>query len=182
MAATAAVALAASDANAAPRYSEVSVMQWNLRIGIDMTFRYNLKTQADVILKYNPDVPDSIRWIADDVRKFVKREIRRGNQYDLIALDPPTFGRGAKGEVWKIESDLPKLLEDCKQLHRPGRKFTLVLSCHSPGFSVNVLQRICARIFGDDCEFNGFEMQIPEASGSILPAGICLRLSRFFSL
>ena len=56
MAATAAVALAASDANAAPRYSEVSVMQWNLRIGIDMTFRYNLKTQADVILKYNPDV------------------------------------------------------------------------------------------------------------------------------
>lgn len=132
-------------------------------------------------LKFNPDVPDSIRWIADDVRKFVKREIRRGNQYDLIALDPPTFGRGAKGEVWKIESDLPKLLEDCKQLHRPGRRFTLVLSCHSPGFSVNVLQRICARIFGDDCEFNGFEMQIPEASGSILPAGICLRLSRFFS-
>ena len=56
MAATAAVAMSAADVDAAPRYSEVSVMQWNLRIGIDMTFRYNLKTQADVILKYNPDV------------------------------------------------------------------------------------------------------------------------------
>lgn len=127
-------------------------------------------------MKLNPDVPDAIRWIADDVRKFVKREIRRENKYDLIALDPPTFGRGAKGEVWKIETDLPKLLEDCKALRRPGRPFYLILSCHSPGFSVIVLQRICTQIFGPKARFDGFEMQIPESTGNILPAGICVRM------
>ncbi len=128
-------------------------------------------------MKFNPDVPDSIRWIADDVRKFVKREIRRENHYDLIALDPPTFGRGAKGEVWKIETDLPKLLEDCRTLRRPGRRFTLVLSCHSPGFSVLVLERIAAQIFGPEARFEGFEMQIPESTGRVLPAGICVRMT-----
>jgi len=128
-------------------------------------------------MKLNPDVPDTIRWIADDVKKFVKRELRRGNAYDLIALDPPTFGRGTKGEVWKIETDLPALLEDCARLRRPGRRFTLVLSCHSPGFSVNVLRRVTESVFGKNAQFEGFEMRIPELGGSSLPSGICLRMT-----
>ncbi|MBR6791189.1 MAG: hypothetical protein IKM31_10025, partial [Oscillospiraceae bacterium] len=64
-----------------------------------------------------------------------------------------------------------------KALRRPGRRFTLVLSCHSPGFSVNVLQRIAAQIFGEKARFEGFEMQIPESTGKILPAGICVRMT-----
>ncbi len=126
------------------------------------------------IQQLNPDVPNTIRWIADDVNKFVKRELRRNSQYDLIALDPPTFGRGNKGELWKIEADLLPLLEMCKALHRPGRPFTLVLSSHSPGFSILVLERLVTQVFGNKGEFDSREMTIPESTGRELPAGICL--------
>ncbi|GAC1414272.1 MAG: class I SAM-dependent methyltransferase [Candidatus Doudnabacteria bacterium] len=59
---------------------------------------------------------DSIRWILDDAVKFVKREVTRGNKYDAIILDPPAFGRGAKGEVWKFSEDLPILLEALRKI------------------------------------------------------------------
>ncbi len=126
------------------------------------------------IQQLNPDVPNTIRWIVDDVNKFVRREIRRNNKYDLIALDPPTFGRGSKGELWKIETDLPELLEMCKTLRDPDRDFTLVLSCHSPGFSPLVLTRITGEIFGKKGTFEAWEMSVPEKSGKELPAGLCL--------
>tara|TARA_R110000850_G_scaffold64116_1_gene144174 strand:+ start:4982 stop:5872 length:891 start_codon:yes stop_codon:yes gene_type:complete len=58
----------------------------------------------------------TIRWIADDVMKFVAREIRRGNRYDAIVLDPPKFGRGPKNETWKFEEDLPPLLDNIREL------------------------------------------------------------------
>ncbi len=131
------------------------------------------------IQQLNCDVPNTIRWIADDVNKFVKRELRRGSQYDLIALDPPTFGRGNKGELWKIESDLLPLLESCKALHRPGKEFTLVLSSHSPGFSILVLQRLVEQVFGSKGEIDAREMSIPESTGKVLPAGICLTWKGF---
>ncbi len=57
-----------------------------------------------------------IRWIVDDVKKFLRREVKRGHRYDGIILDPPTFGRGSKGEVWKIERDLVPLLELCLEV------------------------------------------------------------------
>jgi len=125
-------------------------------------------------LTLNPDIPPLIRWIVDDVNKFVNREIRRGSKYDLIALDPPTFGRGSSGQLWKIENDLPKLLKNCAQLRKPGKPFTLVLSCHSPGFSPIVLSRLVEEVFGK-CRIEGGEMSIPESTGRELPAGIGLR-------
>lgn len=82
-----------------------------------------------------------IRWIVDDVSKFVAKEIRRGKRYDAIILDPPSFGRGNKGEIWKIEDDLPKLLRDCKEILSDNPLFVL-LSCHSPGFTPIVLQNL----------------------------------------
>ena len=82
-------------------------------------------------LALNAAVPDAIRWIADDVTKFTAREVRRDSKYNLIALDPPTFGRGSSGQLWKIEEDLPKLLARCAELRDRSRPFTLVLSCHS---------------------------------------------------
>ena len=112
-----------------------------------------------------------VRWIVDDVMKFVRREARRGARYDLIALDPPSFGRGSSGQVWKIEDDLPKLLSLCRELRDPERPFELVLSCHSPGFSCLVLERIVAQIFGRG-EFESGEMFVPESTGRKLPAGI----------
>ena len=120
----------------------------------------------------NPQVPNCIRWITDDVKKFVNREVRRGSRYDLIALDPPSFGRGSSGQVWKIETDLPRLLECCRELRDPERSFNLVLSCHSPGFSLEVFSRMVRDIFGTSCRIEGEEMTIPESTGKVLPAGI----------
>lgn len=73
-----------------------------------------------------------IRWIVDDVMKFLKREVRRGRKYDGILLDPPSFGRGAKGEVFKIQKDFEMLLELCQQLLSEHPLF-LVCSNHTVG-------------------------------------------------
>lgn len=82
-----------------------------------------------------------IRWITDDVRKFVRRELTRGRSYDAIVLDPPTFGRGAKGELFKIEEHLPDLLDQCRQLLSDNPLFFL-LSCHTPGYSPTGLNHL----------------------------------------
>ena len=129
-------------------------------------------------LALNPHIPRNIRWIVDDVGKFIRREERRGSKYQLIALDPPSFGRGSSGQLWKIEDDLMDLLQRCFALRDPDAPFTLVLSCHSPGFSCRVLERCAAAVFGPKCSMESFEMSIPEAASSReLPAGICLRCS-----
>lgn len=123
----------------------------------------------------NPQAGNAIRWIADDVNKFVSRELRRGNTYHTIVLDPPTFGRGSSGQLWRIETDLLPLLDKCRKLRTPGRDFLLVLSCHSPGFSIQVMERMLREVFGDDAGFDSQEMTIPESSGRELPAGISVR-------
>lgn len=69
---------------------------------------------------------NKIRWIEDDAYKFVQREIKRGKTYDGLIMDPPRFGRGSQGEVWKLEEDLPKLFTACKQILKPNPLFILV--------------------------------------------------------
>lgn len=75
-----------------------------------------------------------IRWIVEDVRKFLSRELKRGSRYDGIILDPPSFGRGANGEIFKIEVEIIELLNDCKKLLSDHPLFIL-FSCHTPGFT-----------------------------------------------
>ena len=75
-----------------------------------------------------------IRWIIEDVQKFLGREIKRGKKYDAIILDPPSFGRGSKGEVFKIEEDLGGILRDCRTLLSQDPLFVL-FSGHTPGFT-----------------------------------------------
>jgi 23S rRNA (cytosine1962-C5)-methyltransferase len=58
----------------------------------------------------------SVRWIVDDVLKFVSREVRRESRYDMIVMDPPVFGRGPKGEIWRLHEALPSLMADCARL------------------------------------------------------------------
>jgi len=74
-----------------------------------------------------------IRWICDDALRFVRREVRRGNHYDGIIIDPPTYGHGPRGERWKLEKDLPALLETCGRLMQFHAKF-LLLTCHTAGY------------------------------------------------
>jgi 23S rRNA (cytosine1962-C5)-methyltransferase len=82
-----------------------------------------------------------IRWIVDDVFKFLRREIKRGVKYDGIILDPPSFGRGTSGQVFKIEKDLSILLEMCKSLFSSDPLF-LLFTCHTPGMTPTVLYNL----------------------------------------
>lgn len=86
-----------------------------------------------------------IRWIIDDVHKFLARELRRESRYDAIILDPPSFGRGSKGEIFKIEEDIIPLLTQCKELLTEQPLFML-FSCHTPGFSPLVMQHLMTQL------------------------------------
>lgn len=118
-------------------------------------------------------------WVVEDVMKFCHREVRREHRYAGIVLDPPTFGRGPTGEMWKIENDLPELLELCRQLLDERGPAFVVLSCHSPGFSPLVLENLLAAILGPAGRCECGEMTIPEADGArLLPSGCCARWQR----
>lgn len=80
----------------------------------------------------------SIRWIVDDCQKFVEREIRRGKQYDAIIMDPPSYGRGPKGEIWKIEDAIHPLVQLCARLLSDKPLFFLINS-YTTGFAASVL-------------------------------------------
>jgi len=86
---------------------------------------------------------DTIRWIVDDALKFVEREGRRDHRYEAIVLDPPTFGRGPKGQVWKLERDVVRLLDACRVLLAEGPRL-LLLSAHTPGITPGVLANLAA--------------------------------------
>ena len=83
----------------------------------------------------------SVRFLVDDVRKFVKREIRRGNKYDIIIMDPPSFGRGAKQEVWNIETDLDNLIKDTAELLSDD-PLLFIINSYTTGLSKTVLEDI----------------------------------------
>ena len=87
-----------------------------------------------------------IRWITDDAHKFLGREIRRGRRYDAVILDPPTFGRGANGEMYKIERDLKDTLELVKGV-LSDRPLFVLFSSHTPGLSCRVAENILAQLF-----------------------------------
>lgn len=88
-----------------------------------------------------------IRWIVDDVNKFLQREIKRDRKYDAIILDPPSFGRGKKGELYKIEKDLMLTLQNCRAVLSRNPAFVLLTS-HTPGFSPTVLRNLLQQLFG----------------------------------
>lgn len=118
-----------------------------------------------------------IRWLVDDALKFVKREARRESRYQGIILDPPSFGRGPKGEVFKIENDLMPLLEACQEILAPDALFFL-LSCHTPGFTPITLRNEVLEVverWGGRVEEG--EMLIAEQSGRMLPSGSYARWS-----
>lgn len=91
-------------------------------------------------------VDHPIRWITDDAHKFLAREERRGHQYDAVILDPPTFGRGANGEMYKIERDLKDTLNLVKRILSDTPRFVL-FSSHTPGLSCQVAKNILSQLF-----------------------------------
>lgn len=93
-----------------------------------------------------------IRWIVDDVRKYLTRAEKRKESYDAIVLDPPSFGRGKTGEIFKIEHDLPKILLQCSSLLSQHPLFVL-FTCHTPGYTPLAMDQVMREVFkGGDIE------------------------------
>jgi 23S rRNA (cytosine1962-C5)-methyltransferase len=112
-----------------------------------------------------------IRWIVDDVFKFLKREVKRGVRYDGIILDPPSFGRGSKGEVFKIESDLHELLRLCVAL-LAERPVLLLFTTHTPGITPLVMEHLLKQYMGARLgTIDSGEMSLPSSNHFALPCG-----------
>ncbi len=113
-----------------------------------------------------------VRYIIDDVVKFVNREIRRGNKYDAIIMDPPSYGRGLNGEIWKFEENISDLVELCTQVLSDNPLFFLINS-YTTGISSNVLENILRLNIKNNGKFSNGEIGLPMTNSSlILPCGI----------
>jgi 23S rRNA (cytosine1962-C5)-methyltransferase len=117
-----------------------------------------------------------VRWIVEDCAKFVAREVRRGRRYDGIILDPPKYGRGPDGEVWKLEDGLPGLVADCRRLLDGDSRF-LFLTVYAVRMSALAIGELVGQIFADlpgrvECG----ELTVrEEARGLLLPTAIWAR-------
>ena len=120
-----------------------------------------------------------IRWLVDDPAKFAAREVRRGRRYDGIILDPPKYGRGPNGEVWKLEEGLPGLIADCAQLLDENSRF-LVLTVYAVRMSALAIGELLAqatRHLGGRVEMGDMAVR-EEARGLLLPTAIFARWSK----
>jgi len=120
-----------------------------------------------------------IRWLVDDATKFTAREVRRGRRYDGILLDPPKFGRGPEGEVWRLEENLAPLLADCRKLLDEKSRF-LVLTVYAVRMSALAIGELVRQTFADlGGKVELGEMAVREESrGLLLPTAIFARWSR----
>lgn len=114
-----------------------------------------------------------VRWIVDDCVKFVQREIRRGNKYDIIIMDPPSYGRGPGGEIWKLENEVYSFVELCSQVLSDNPIMVLINS-YTTGLSPAVMQYILGALikpkFGGMVESDEIGLPVTQ-TGMILPCG-----------
>ena len=120
---------------------------------------------------------DGVRWIVEDALKFVRREVRRGNRYAGIILDPPAYGRGANGEKWVLEANIGEMLECCAQLLEPRGAF-LVLNLYSMGLSSTLARTAVRQAFGAPAEEQWGELCFTDRAGKELPLGTYYRFIR----
>ena len=122
---------------------------------------------------------DRFRWIVEDALRFVQRELRRGNRYDGILMDPPSYGRGPSGEVWKLENELYGLIETCAQALSAEPLFFLINS-YTTGFQASVLSNMLEKCvvsrFGGRVDSE--ELCLPVTTGGVLPCGASGRWQR----
>ena len=119
-----------------------------------------------------------IRWLVDDAAKFAAREVRRGKRYDGIILDPPKFGRGPEGEVWRLEEGLPPLIADCRRLLDVESRF-LFLTVYAVRMSALAIGELVSQALADlggRVEMGDMAVR-EEARGLLLPTAIFARWS-----
>ena len=133
--------------------------------------------RANAVLSGMADKP--VRWIVDDAAKFVAREVRRGRRYDGILLDPPKYGRGPEGEIWKLDEGLPGLIADCRQLLDAESRF-LFLTVYAVRMSALAIGELLRQAFADlPGTVEAGELAVrEEARGLLLPTAIFARWSR----
>jgi 23S rRNA (cytosine1962-C5)-methyltransferase len=117
-----------------------------------------------------------IRWIAEDAVKFVQRELKRGNRYDAVILDPPSYGHGPKGETWQLAKHLPTLLAMCGELTACRPAF-LLQTCHTPGYDARTLTAMMQDVWGKKGTWAARPLDIRAATGARLPSGVVVRCS-----
>ena len=116
-------------------------------------------------------IESGIRYIVDDCKKFVQRELRRGNRYDAIVMDPPSYGRGPSGEMWKIETELFPFVQLCTQVLSDDPLFFLINS-YTTGLQPSVLQNILSLCLkGRKGTYEAYEVGLPTEEGICLPCG-----------
>ena len=113
----------------------------------------------------------NVRYIIDDCKKFVQREIRRGRKYDAIIMDPPSYGRGPNGEMWKIENEIFPLVQLCEQVLSDNPLFFLINS-YTTGLQPQVLKNILQLALKDrKGSIEAYEVGLPTEDGLVLPCG-----------
>lgn len=111
----------------------------------------------------------NIRFIVDDCAKFIEREVRRGNKYDAIIMDPPSYGRGPNGEMWKLEDNLADFVELTKKVLSEKPLFVLINS-YTTGLQPTVIANILKSTFGQE-NVKADEIGLPTNEGLVLPCG-----------
>ena len=119
---------------------------------------------------------DNIRWVVEDALKFCRREVKRGNTYSGIILDPPAYGRGPDGEKWILEENIAELMSLCANLLEHRDSF-LILNLYSMGFSSVIAENLIKDYFPDVVNYECGELVIPERSGKRLPLSVFIRFS-----
>lgn len=121
---------------------------------------------------------DNIRWLVDDALKFVKKEIRRGNTYQGIILDPPAYGHGPNGEKWKLEENISEMMESVLQIVDKD-KHLLILNAYSLGFSAMVPENLLSPFAKKNkSNLTMGELYLPSKSGIKLPLGVWGKLKK----
>ncbi len=116
-------------------------------------------------------IDSGIRYIIDDCAKFVQKEIRRGNRYDAVIMDPPSYGRGPNGEMWKIEDDIFSFVCECVKVLVPDPLFFLINS-YTTGLQPAVLNNILTlALKGFNGKAQAYEVCLPTDEGIVLPCG-----------
>ncbi|MBR5075279.1 MAG: class I SAM-dependent methyltransferase [Bacteroidales bacterium] len=120
---------------------------------------------------------DNIRWIVDDALKFVKREIRRGNVYNGLILDPPAYGHGPDGERWKLDELLFEMLEECSKIVSKENSF-VVLNLYSNGYSALLADTLLKKAFGEQAgrEYTCGELVLEDSFKKVIPLSVFARM------
>ena len=153
----------------------LALSQYGVVTHVDASKKSVAQARANAELSGMSDEP--IRWLVDDAAKFTAREVRRGRRYDGIILDPPKFGRGPEGEVWRLEEGLPGLIADCRRLLDADSRF-LFLTAYAVRMSSLALAGLLDEVFAElPGTIEHGDLAVQEDGGRLLPTAIFARWS-----